>query len=93
MDTMTEEEMNSVDTATDEETDNIPAEELDRIEAAHKEKLEDMARKITEKMTREAEAQIYAGRTISMSPIWTTICVILGLSMWMGIILLASPRF
>jgi Flp pilus assembly protein TadB len=87
MDMMTDEEMNSMDTRTDEEVDTIATEELDSIEAASKEKLEAMIRKTTEKMIREASAQIDASGTDSMSPIWTVICVILGLSMWVGIIL------
>ena len=73
--------------------DTATEEELDGIETAHKKRLEAMTRAAIDKAMKEAGAAMSGSGADSMPFTWMIISVVMGLSMWVGIILFASSSF
>ncbi len=82
-----------MDTEPEEEMDSMTEEELDGIETAHKKRLEAVIRVAIDKAMKEAGAAMSGSGANSMPFAWMIISVVIGLSMWVGIILFASTSF
>ena len=84
-----------MDTAAEEfdSTDISPEEELGSNDAPHNDEWRSLIRATTAKMINEAAAAMSASGAPPVPFSEMIIGVVLGLSMWAGIIVLASPSF